>query len=56
MITLELPYDPAAESRPDNLPDEHLDTLRDLWHTDSGAYLRAVEPAVEKMLVAACSF
>jgi len=56
MITLELPYDPAAPGRPDNLPDEHLDTLRDLWHNDSGAYLRAVEPGVEKMLLAACAF
>lgn len=56
MITLELPYDPAAEGRPDLLPDEHLDTLRDLWHRDSGAYLRAVEPAVDKMLLAACAF
>jgi hypothetical protein len=56
MITLELPYDPAAESRPDDLPDEHLDTLRDMWHRDSAAYLRAVEPGVVKMLLAACAF
>lgn len=56
MITLELPYDPAAEGRPDSLPDEHLTSLRDLWHRDSGAYLRAVEPGVEKMLLAACAF
>jgi hypothetical protein len=56
MITLELPYDPAAASRPAELPEEHLDTLRDLWHRDSGAYLRAVEPPVHKMLLAACDF
>ncbi len=56
MITLELPYDPDAQVRPNDLPDEHLDTLRDLWHRDSGAYLRAVEPAVHKMLLAACDF
>ncbi|MHA3770041.1 M14 family zinc carboxypeptidase [Verrucomicrobiota bacterium sgz303538] len=56
MITLELPYDPTVESRPDFLPEEHLDTLRDLWHRDSGAYLRAVEPGVDKMLLAACNF
>jgi hypothetical protein len=56
MITLELPYDPAAESRPDDLPDEHLDALRDLWHRDSAAYLRAVEPGVHHMLLAACRF
>lgn len=54
MITLELPYDPAVPSRPDDLPDEHLDTLRDLWHRDSAAYLRAVEPGVHAMLLAAC--
>ncbi len=56
MITLELPYDPSAESRPEMLPPEHLDTLRDLWHRDSAAYLRAVEPGVHKMLLAACRF
>jgi hypothetical protein len=56
MVTLELPYDPTCESRPDFLPEEHLDTLRDLWHRDSSAYLRAVEPGVHKMLLAACSF
>jgi hypothetical protein len=48
--------EPEEPGRPDNLPDEHLDTLRDLWHNDSGAYLRAVEPGVEKMLLAACAF
>ncbi len=56
MVTLELPYDPAADGRPDDLPDEHLDTLRDLWHRDSAAYLRGVEPGVHKMLLAACEF
>ncbi len=55
MITLELPYDPSVEARPTDLPDEHLDTLRDLWHRDSAVYLRAVEPAVDKMLLAACA-
>lgn len=56
MITLELPYDPAAVRPPDALPDEHLDTLRDLWHRDSAAYLRCVEPGVHKMLLTACRF
>jgi hypothetical protein len=56
MVTLELPYDPAAAHRPDDLPDAHLETLRDLWHRDSAAYLRAVEPGVHKMLLAACAF
>ncbi len=54
MITLELPYDPAVGSRPDPLPDDHLDTLRELWQRDSAAYLRAVEPGVRAMLLAAC--
>jgi len=56
MITLELPYDPDVQERPVDLPEEHLDTLRDLWHRDSAAYLRAVEPGVHKMLLAACDF
>jgi hypothetical protein len=56
MITLELPYDPAAASRPDDLPDGHLDSLHDLWHRDSSAYLRCVEPGVHKMLLAACRY
>lgn len=56
MITLELPYDPAAATRPDNLPDGHLSSLHDLWHRDSSAYLRCVEPGVHKMLLAACRF
>ena len=56
MITLELPYDPGVESRPADLPEAHLDTLRDLWHRDSGSYLRQVEAGVHKMLLAACTF
>ena len=56
MITLELPYDPDAPTRPDNLPDGHLSSLHDLWHRDSSAYLRRVEPGVHKMLLAACRF
>ena len=56
MITLELPYDPGVEGRPDDLPPEHLDQVHDLWHRDCAAYLRAVEPGVHKMLMAACHF
>jgi Zinc carboxypeptidase len=56
MITLELPYDPHAASRPDDLPDQHLAELRTLWQRDSEGYLRAVEPGVHAMLVAACRF
>ncbi len=56
MITLELPYDPQAESRPEELPADHLDTLRVLWHRDASAYLRGVEPGVRAMLAAAAHF
>ena len=56
MITLELPYDPHAASRPETLPPEHLDELRTLWQRDSAGYLRAVEPGVHAMLTAACAF
>ncbi len=56
MITLELPYDVTGEARPDELPADHLDTLRELWRRDAAAYLRAVEPAVHTMLVTAARF
>lgn len=56
MITLELPYDPAVASRPDDLPADHLDLLRELWERGAETYLRSVEGAVFKMLLAACRF
>lgn len=56
MITLELPYDPAAPHRPEKLADEHLPFVRDLWARDAAGYLRAVEPGVHAMLAAACRF
>lgn len=56
MITLELPYDPAVESRPDELPADHLETLRARWRSDAADYLRAIEPGVHAMLAAACRF
>lgn len=56
MITLELPYDPHATSRPEDLPTTHLEELRGLWQRDSPGYLRAVEPGVHAMLSAACRF
>ena len=56
MITLELPYDPHAPSRPDHLHASHLDEVRALWQRDSAGYLRAVEPGVHAMLAAACRF
>lgn len=54
MITLELPYDPDAESRPPQLPPAHLDRLRERWTRDAEGYLETVESGVHKMLCAAC--
>jgi hypothetical protein len=56
MITLELPYDPEAEARPDELPDDHLDTVRELWQNDTAGYLRGIEPGVHAMLATAIRF
>lgn len=56
MITLELPYDPGAEARPDELPDDHLDTVRALWKNDAAGYLRGIEPGVHAMLATAIRF
>ena len=56
MVTLELPYDPAVAARPEDLAEDHLQTLHELWRRDSAAYLRAVEPGVARMLLAACEF
>ena len=56
MITLELPYTPDCSARPDDLPADHLASLHALWAADATGYLRAIERAVEKMLLAACRF
>jgi hypothetical protein len=56
MITLELPYDPDAEARPDELPDDHLETVRELWQNHTEAYLRGIEPGVHAMLAMAIRF
>lgn len=53
MVTLELPYDPD-ERRPDELADDHLETVRRIWTTEPGRYLRDTAPAVHAMLAAAC--
>ena len=55
MITLELPYDPTAESRPPELPPGHLEQLKARWRNDAAGYLDSVECGVHKMLRAACS-
>lgn len=56
MVTLELPYDPKATSRPSPLPEGRLEALRELWKLDSASYIAAVEPGVNSMLLAACAF
>ena len=56
MITLELPYEAELLARPEDLPLDHLQSLHRLWARDPGCYLRAVAPAVQKMLIAACRF
>ena len=56
MITLELPYDPTAEARPDELPPDHLQIVRRRWQTDAAGYLDAVATGVESMLAAAIRF
>jgi hypothetical protein len=56
MVTLELPYDPAAVDRPDELPDDHLSVVGTHWLQDAEGYLRATTPGVHAMLAAACRF
>jgi hypothetical protein len=56
MITLELPYDPAAGSRPDPLPEDHVAELHSRWTESPSAYIKAVQPAVHRMLMAACQY
>ena len=56
MITLELPYDPAAGTRPHPLPFGHLADLHARWEESPAAYLDAVQPAVHRMLAAACHY
>jgi hypothetical protein len=55
MITLELPYDPDAESRPAQPPPGHLERLRERWTQDAAGYLSTVESGIHKMLRAACA-
>ncbi len=54
MITLELPYDARLPDRPEDLPPDHLATLRESWQREPDDYLRAVAGPVFKMLRAAC--
>lgn len=54
MITLELPYDPYLK-RPEKLPADHLETLRQTWSQNAAGYLSAIEGPIHKMLLAACA-
>lgn len=54
MVTLELPYHPGYEPRPDPLHPGHLDEVRALWRDRPGEYLAGVEGPVHRMLEAAC--
>lgn len=56
MITLELPYDTAAVARPEELPADHLQSLRAGWKGDPAGYLAAVGPGVQAMLATAVRF
>lgn len=56
MITLELPYDPAATDRLADLPPRHLELVHAFWKRDRVEYLRSVASGVHAMLLAACHF
>lgn len=56
MVTLELPYHPHAVARPDILPEDHLESVRDWWEARTGEYLAGVQEPVFGMLEAACRF
>jgi hypothetical protein len=54
MVTLELPYHAHVFSRPEPLPADHLERIRETWRTRPEAYLTGVQEAVHRMLEAAC--
>ena len=58
MITLELPYDPGADARPDELPDDHLEMVRELWRHDSARLSagRSSPALMQAMLATAIRF
>jgi hypothetical protein len=53
MVTLELPYHAHAYTRPERLPDDHLETVRELWLSRPQDYLLGVQDQVHRMLAAA---
>jgi murein peptide amidase A len=56
MVTLELPYHPHRLPRPEQLPTEHVDTVKSHWVSDEENYLAGVAGSVHELLRAACAF
>lgn len=54
MVTLELPYHAIPYVRPESLPDDHLEGVRELWRSHPDDYLNGVEGPIHRMLDAAC--
>lgn len=54
MVTLELPYHIGYQARPESLPENHLDVVRDHWNNRQQDYLDHVESHVQRILTAAC--
>jgi hypothetical protein len=54
MVTLELPYHPGYDPRPDPLHPGHFDEVKALWRERPSEYLAGVEGPVLRMLEAAC--
>jgi Zinc carboxypeptidase len=56
MVTLELPYRPKADSRPDPLPESHWQEVVDRWKGNREAYLRDTYGGLCAMLDAAAQW
>jgi murein peptide amidase A len=54
MVTLELPYHAHVFVRPEPLPADHLDRVRELWRIRPEAYMAGVQGPVHRMLETAC--
>jgi protein MpaA len=54
MVTLELPYHPQRDERPDPLPGDHLERVQEIWRLRPVDYLSGVQDPVYRMLDAAC--
>ncbi len=56
MVTLELPYHAHVHDRPETLPADHLDSVRELWRASPETYLEGVQGPVHRMLAAAIAW